>query len=716
MTKKETTPNIGTGIIKALSTGDLKALNYKQIAAKMNIYDKAGREHVKKVLQELVDGNIVKHAGRGKYKMNAKYLTKEVTGKSYMTGRLSVTASGMAFVLPENRKDNSGDLFIADANLLNALHGDLVKVLIFPVRKNRRPEGQVVEVLERNKKLWVGVMQISKGIAYFVADSPSFRKNVLIPGRLLNHAKNGDKVVVEVTEWEKHMRSPLGKVVNVLGKPGENDVEMQAILVENDFPLSFPKEVEDAANQIDRTISAAEIKQRRDFRKITTFTIDPADAKDFDDALSYEKLANGLHRIGVHIADVSHYVRPGSAIDREAYARATSIYLVDRVIPMLPEALSNDICSLRPREDKLCYAALFDLDDNAKIHHEWFGRTVINSDFRFCYEEVQQTIESGSGTLSDVILPIHKLAQTLRKQRMENNAINFETEQVKFELDENGKPIGVILKENKEANHLIEEFMLLANKRVAERIGKKTSPRKEIKPFVYRIHDEPVTDKLETFKTFAKKLGYDIKTGSRKALVSSFNKMFEQTREKGEYNMINQLTIRLMARAVYSTENIGHYGLAFPFYTHFTSPIRRYPDLIVHRLLDDYLHGKAAANQNDLEEQCKHSSQMEQKAAEAERNSIKYKQAEFLSERIGQEFTATITGIAKWGVFAEINDSKCEGLIPMRNFDDDFYYIDEDNYTLVGLHSGASYRIGDQIQIRVVDVNIMKKQMNFELA
>lgn len=703
---------LGRKIIEALTKSTKEKLNYKQIAAKVGIYDRQGREQVKALINEFVDAHIVIHTGRGKYKINPKYLTQKTTNKNFMVGRVQINRSGTAFVISEN--DLAEDVFVAEANLSNALHNDLVKVLVFPARNKRSPEGEVVEVIERSKKQLVGTIQISKGIAYFIPDNPVYRRDILIPGRMLNGAKSGEKVVVVITDWVAGTRSPLGEVRFVLGKPGENNVEMNAILAENDFPLAFPETVLNECADINPNIPEKEIRSRRDFRNVTTFTIDPADAKDFDDAISYEKLENGLHRVGVHIADVSYYVRPNSEIDKEAYSRGTSIYLVDRTIPMLPEKLCNELCSLKPNEEKLCYSAVFDLDDNAKVHKEWFGRTVINSNRRFTYEEAQEIIESQSGELAEEILNVHNLSQVLRKQRFDNHAINFETEEVKFKLDENSKPIGVYLKVQKEANFLIEEMMLLANRRVAEKIGKKSSKNKEIKTFVYRVHDEPIEDKLATFKNFVGKLGYDLQAGNRKQFTESLNKMLEAAKEKNEYGLLGKLSVRIMARAIYTTDNIGHFGLAFPYYTHFTSPIRRYPDLMVHRLLDDYLNHKPSANKVQFDEYCKHCSMMEQKATEAERASIKYKQAEYLVDKIGQEFDATVSGIAKWGVFAELNESKCEGLIPMKSFDDDFYYIDEDNYTLVGLHNGKNIRFGDTIRIKVVEVDLLKKTMTFD--
>jgi ribonuclease R len=706
--------NLGNKIIETLSVNSKESLNYKQIAAKVGIFDKKGKDIIQKIIFSFLDAKIVIAVARGKYKINPKYLSKESTGKNFVIGKIQINRSGTAFVVTDKPDDD--DIFIAEANLSNALHSDIVKVLVFPVRQNRKPEGQVVEVIERSQKQMVGTVQINRGLAFFVADNLAFRRDILIPGRLLNGAKSGQKVVVTIVDWEAGTRNPIGKVVHILGKPGENEVEMNSILAEFDFPLAFPEEVEYEANAISILISDEEILKRRDFRSVVTFTIDPTDAKDFDDAISYEKLPNSLHRVGVHIADVSHYVKPHSPIDKEAYLRGTSVYLVDRTIPMLPEKLSNNLCSLRPHEDKLCYSAVFDLDDEAKVHHEWFGRTVIHSDKRFDYDEAQAVIESGQGEYADVILQIHQLSQKLRKERFDNHAINFDTEEVRFKLDENSKPIGVYLKVQREANFLIEEMMLLANKKVAEKIGKKSPKNRDPKTFIYRIHDEPINDKVEQFKSFVSKLGFELKSGSRKQFTDSLNQMFKQAKDKNEYNLLGQLSIRMMARAIYSTENIGHYGLAFPYYTHFTSPIRRYPDLMVHRLLETYLQQHPSVKQSEYDEYCKHCSMMEQKATEAERASVKYKQAEYLADKVGQVFEATVSGIAKWGVFAELKESKCEGLIPMKSFTDDFYYIDEDNYTLIGLHNGNNIRFGDTIKVKVMEVDLQRKSMTFSMG
>ncbi len=699
-------------LLKIFAKTPFDALNYKQVASRMGAFDKGSRKMIADTILSLAEEKILIEERKGKYKIDPKYINDDLLPQNYVVGTIDMKQTGKAYVIPNN--DTMDDIMISANNTRHALHGDTVKVLLFPARRMHKQEGQVVEIIQRAKTRFVGRIQLQSHFAFLIPDNRSMAVDIFIPLDNLNNAKNGDKALVEMTEWPKHLNNPVGKVVQVLGKPGDNNVEMQSILAEFDFPLSFPKEVEKAADKISMDIPEEEIAKRKDFRSITTFTIDPADAKDFDDALSIRKLDNGNYEIGVHIADVSHYVIENGAIDHEAYNRGTSVYLVDRTIPMLPERLCNGVCSLRPNEDKLCFSAVFEMNNDAVVINKWFGKTVINSDRRFSYEEAQAVIETGEGELKEEILKLNSLATILREQRYKNGAINFDTKEVKFILDENAKPIGVYTKESKEANFLIEEFMLLANRSVAEHIGK-VKERKKAKTFVYRVHDEPNPEKLGTFVQFVAKLGYKIKTTSRKTLADSFNKLFVDIEGKGEQNMIDSIAIRTMSKAYYSTDNIGHYGLGFPYYTHFTSPIRRYPDLMVHRLLYSYLNNALSANIEFCEEQCKHSSLMERKAAEAERTSVKYKQAEFLSDKIGQEFPALISGVSKWGIYAEIEENKCEGMISLGSLQDDYYYLDEDNYQVIGRRYGRQYKLGDSIRIKVLRVDMEKKQMDFAL-
>ena len=539
--------------------------------------------------------------------------------------------------------------------------------------------------------------------------------DIFIPKEKLKGAKNGDKAIVQITSWPERAKNPYGEVIDILGTSGENNTEMHAILAEFGLPYSYPQTVEKAADKIDDTIYPDEIKRREDFRSITTFTIDPKDAKDFDDALSVRHLKNGLWEVGVDIADVTYYVKPDSIIDREAEKRATSIYLVDRVIPMLPERLCNQVCSLRPNEEKLCYSVIFELNNKAEIQNSRIVRTIIKSDRRFTYEEAQDVIESGKGDYKDEILILNDLAQKLRTKRFSNGAINFDRHEVKFELDETGKPISVYFKTSKEANKLIEEFMLLANRTVAEAIGKVPKGRKA-KAFVYRVHDLPDPEKMNNLATFIRRFGYNLKTeGNKNDVSKSINNLLDNVQGKREENLIETVAIRTMAKAAYSTTNVGHYGLAFDYYTHFTSPIRRYPDMMVHRLLARYSEGGRSVNEKKLEEECKHSSEMELTAANAERASIKYKQVEFLSERLGEEYDGVISGVTEWGLYVEINENKCEGLVPIRDLEDDFYEFDEKNYCLMGRRTHKIYRLGDPIRIQVARANLEKKQLDFAL-
>ncbi len=687
-----------------------KSYNYKQIAYNLGVSDKVSKDLTFKIVESLADSGILVRLNRGKFKYNPQ-LVAEKFHHTVVEGKVDMKQTGKAYVIVKELED---DVYIAPNNTGHALHGDKVKVRLFPLRKDHKLEGEVIEVLERFKNQFVGKIQITGKFAFLVPDEANMPYDIFIPKEALNNAKNGQKAVARLVDWPERSKNPFGEIIQVLGRPGDNDVEMNSILASFEFPLEFNKKTLKQAESIPDKISDEEIKKRRDFRNVWTCTIDPPDAKDFDDALSLKKLDNGLWEVGVHIADVSHYVKEGTDIDTEAYERGTSVYLVDRTIPMLPEKLSNQVCSLRPDEDKLCYSTVFEMDDQAKIHKEWYGRTIIRSNRRYNYEEVQKMIEGEDGEFKEQLMVLHNLATKLREERFRKGAIAFNSEEVKFILDENGKPIDTYIKEQKESNMLIEDFMLLANKSVAEKIGKKKSGD-EGKTFVYRIHDEPNQEKLQKFAEFLLKLGYKMNINSRKQLSKSFNTLFKDISGKGEEAMIEQIAIRTMAKAVYSTFNIGHYGLSFPFYTHFTSPIRRYPDLMVHRLLDRYLSNKPSVDKDEFEEYCTHSSDMERKAAEAERASVKYKQAEYLQDKIGQKFNGLISGVSKWGIYVELEGNKCEGMISMRNMDDDFYYLDEDSYKVIGQHKGKEYRLGDPIEIIVHNVDLQRKQMDFVL-
>ena len=713
-------------ILKIFANNPFEAFNHKQVASRVGAHDKGSRQLVASTILELAEAKILVEDGnaRGKYKINPKNINDDLLPKNYMVGTIDMKQTGKAYVIPQ--EEGREDVLIAPNNTRHALHGDTVKVLMFPQRKMHKPEGQVVEVLQRARTRFVGTIQMQSRFAFMVSDSRSMVVDIFIPLNDLAGAENGEKVLVEMTDWPERMNNPVGRVVKRLGKPGDNNVEMQSILAEYDFPLDFPAEAEKEAERI-APPTEKDYEGRKDFRAVTTFTIDPADAKDFDDALSFRAMKNGHMEVGVHIADVSHYVKPGTAIDREAYERGTSVYLVDRTIPMLPEKLCNGVCSLRPHEDKLCFSVVMEMDSQATVLKVWMGKSVINSDYRYDYEEAQEIIETGNvkpeqGATGSAILELHKLATILREERYKDGAINFETQEVKFQLDENAKPIGVYIKESKEANWLIEEFMLLANKQVAEHVGKGNKARGKgekpsaAKTFVYRVHDEPNPEKLNTFVEFVAKLGYKMKVGTRQALAHSYNSLFNSIAGRGEEYMIDNIAIRTMAKAYYSTENIGHYGLGFPFYTHFTSPIRRYPDLMVHRLLERYLHRGASVSAEEYEEYCKHCSVMEKRAADAERASVKYKQAEFLSDKLGQSFPALISGVSKWGIYAEIEGNKCEGMIPIGSLQGDYYMLDEDNYQVIGRRYGKCYKLGDPVTIRVKGVDMAKKLIDFELV
>ena len=657
------------------------------------------------IVEEMTEDNFLVEVEKGRFRLNDK--------GQVMVGTFQRKSNGKNSFVPD---DGGEPIFIAERNSAHAMNNDKVKISLCAKRKRQKVEGQVIEILEHAATTFVGTLKVTKNYAFLLTETNTLANDIFIPKDKLKGAKDGDKAVVRITDWPEEAKNPFGEVIDVLGKAGDNTTEMHAILAEYGLPYTYPQSVEAAAEKIPAEITPEDYAEREDFRDVVTFTIDPKDAKDFDDALSIRLLKPGLWEVGVHIADVSHYVKEGSAIDKEAIKRATSVYLVDRTIPMLPERLCNFICSLRPDEEKLAYSVIFNMDENAVVKDYRIRHTVIKSNRRFTYEEAQQIIETGEGDYKEEILELNKLAQILRQRRLENGAINFDRCEVKFEIDEKGKPLSVYFKVSKEANKLIEEFMLLANRTVAEHIGK-VPKNKKPKVFPYRIHDLPDPDKLDNLSQFIARFGYKIRTGGSKMEVSkSINRLLNDVEGKKEQNLVETVSLRAMQKAKYSIYNIGHYGLAFDYYTHFTSPIRRYPDLMVHRLLTRYLAGGRTAQADKYESLCEHSSAMEQTAASAERASVKYKQVEFMSERIGNVYDAVISGVTEWGLYAEINENKCEGMIPMRDLDDDFYEFDEKNYCLIGRRSHRKFSLGDPVKIKVARANLEKKQLDFTLA
>ncbi|AXT61884.1 ribonuclease R [Aquimarina sp. AD10] len=709
--------NITQGILKILKSEPNTPFNYKQIAAKFGVNDASSRNQIIKKLAQLAAKKQIEEVDRGKFKI--------IPNINTYTGILDITSKGSGYVIV---KDLDDDIFIPSNNLNKGLHGDEVEVYVYRRKRRGKSEGEVTRIITRKREEFVGVIEIQKNYAFVNMQDPKMYTDVFVPKNKIGDAENGDKVLVKLEDWPEKADSPFGKIVSVLGKPGEHDTEIHSILAQYGLPYEFPAEVEEYANTLDTSIQESEIKKRRDMRKTLTFTIDPKDAKDFDDALSFEVLENGNYEIGIHIADVSHYLQPGTILDDEAYERATSVYLVDRVVPMLPEVLSNNACSLRPNEEKYTFSAVFELNHKAEIVDQWFGRTVTYSDARFAYEEAQHIIETKENTIpaeisltgkeykadpkvAEATLKLDELAKIMRAKRMGEGAISFDKVEVKFNLNQDNEPVGVFFKTSKDANKLIEEFMLLANKKVAEFIGKQ-NPKKT---FIYRVHDEPNDEKLAALQNIIGRFGYKLDLRDRKTTTKSLNGLLKDVQGKKEQNLVDTLAIRSMSKAEYTTHNIGHYGLAFDYYSHFTSPIRRYPDVMAHRLLQHYLDKGKSVVEEEYEEKCNHSSSMENLAASAERDSIKFMQIKFMKDHENENFIGVISGVTEWGIYVEILSNKCEGMVRLKDIADDHYVFDQDEYAVIGQTNKKTYQLGDEVVVRVKNADLVKRHLDFTL-
>lgn len=712
--------NLSQTILNILRKDHSKAYTYKDIAAKLQLDDPSSRNQIVKKLKDLQGKGTIQEIERGKYILTPS--------QNYYTGKVDIAGRGQGYIIVEDLED---DIYVSSKNLNKALNGDIVEVYVFKRKKGGKTEGEVTKIIERKRTEFVGTIQVQENFAFVDVTDYKMYTDIFVPKNKINGARNGEKVLVAMEDWPEKAESPLGRVIKVLGMPGEHNTEIHSILAQYGLPYEFPGNVEDYANRIDTSIKASEIKKRRDMRDILTFTIDPKDAKDFDDALSFQKLENGNVEIGIHIADVSHYVTPGNELDDEAYERATSVYLVDRVVPMLPEILSNNACSLRPNEEKYTFSAVFEMNQKAEIVKQWFGKTVTLSDARFAYEEAQHIIENPTEKthtipsdisitdeeytikpeIADAVLEMDVLAKKLRSRRMRAGAISFDKVEVKFILDEKSNPTGVYFKESKDANKLIEEFMLLANRSVAEFIGKQ-NPKKT---FVYRVHDEPDDEKIAALENIIRRFGYKLDTKDRHSTATSMNKLLKDVHGKKEQNLIDTLAIRSMSKALYTTNNIGHYGLAFSHYTHFTSPIRRYPDIMVHRLLQHYLDEGKSTKQEEYEEKCSHSSDMENLSTSAERDSIKYMQIKYMQDHQDEDFLGVISGVTEWGIYIEIISNKCEGMVRLQDMQDDRYDFDRDEYAVIGQRTKKVYTLGDEVYVRVKNADLVKKHLDFTM-